>query len=61
MTTSRLDHERGLAAFLITRRRARFRASLEDPRTRRTLLGDLYHFEREDDSDVFVLRRTTSP
>jgi hypothetical protein len=45
MTTSRLDHERGLAAFLVARRRARFRASLEDPRTRRKLLGDLYHFE----------------
>lgn len=45
MTTSCLDHERGLAAFLVARRRTRFRASLEDPRLRRTLLDDLYHFE----------------
>jgi hypothetical protein len=42
----RQEHEAGLAAFLMPERRARFRESLEDPRRRRRLHAELYHFER---------------
>ena len=41
------DHEIGLAAFIVPARRDRFRRSLENPRLRRKLHVELYHFEHQ--------------
>lgn len=42
---SRGEHERGLALFIVPSRRDRFRDSLRNPRRRRKLRAELYHFE----------------
>ena len=45
VSASREEHERGLALFVAPSRRDRFRESLRDPRRRRKLRAELWHFE----------------
>jgi hypothetical protein len=52
----RQQHEAGLAAFLLPRRRARFRESLATPRRRRKLYDELYHFDGHLDARFATLQ-----
>jgi len=47
---ARREHEIGLGLFVVPERRVRFRDSLENPRRRKKLHHELYHFERRLDS-----------